>query len=79
MPDLNVRIFRSGNSDAVRLPKEVSLGEGVELTLRRDGDTLTLSRKRPTLSDLVAALEELPAPDYVEVRDTEPLPEREGL
>ena len=79
MATARVKTFRSGDSEAVCIPEEMSFGEGVELTLERNGDLLTLSRSRPTLSELVAALDKLPAPDEIEVRDTEPLPEREGL
>ena len=36
------RTFRSGNSEAVRLPKDVAFGEGVELVVVRSGDVVTL-------------------------------------
>ncbi len=38
------RTFRSGNSEAVRLPKDVAFGEEVELVIVRSGDVLTLYR-----------------------------------
>ena len=79
MPALTTRTFRSGNSTAVRLPKEIAFPEGVELTIVRSGDVLTMYPKKKSLQWLAQRLLELPGPGYVEVRDDEPLPEREGL
>ena len=73
------RTFRSGNSEALRLPRDVAFGEGVELTLVRSGDVLTIFPQKGTLRDLVARLDALPRPLTVEQRDEEPLPERKGL
>lgn len=75
----STRTFRSGNSQAVRLPKEVAFAEETELTLVRSGDVLTIYPARGTIQDLVARLAELPKPSAVEVRDDEDLPERPGL
>jgi virulence-associated protein VagC len=36
------RTFRSGNSEAVWLPKYAALGEGVELVVVRSGNVVTL-------------------------------------
>jgi antitoxin VapB len=73
------RTFRSGNSEAVRLPREVAFGREVEVTIIRSGDVLTIYPTRPTVADLVDRLSALPAPSDIEVRDVEDLPEREGL
>ncbi len=73
------RTFRSGNSEAVRLPRDVAFGADVELTLVRSGDVLTLYPARPPISDMVDRLTALPRPTTIEVRDEEPLPERPGL
>ncbi|WP_397403700.1 antitoxin [Phenylobacterium sp.] len=73
------RTFRSGNSEAVRLPKDVAFGRDVELTIIRSGDVLTIYPARPSLKDMVARLALLPRPDDIEVRDTEEIPERSGL
>jgi len=73
------RTFRSGNSEAVRLPREVAYGRDVELTLVRSGDVLTIYPARPPIATLLSRLAELPLPGAVEVRDTEALPERPGL
>jgi antitoxin VapB len=73
------RTFRSGNSEAVRLPKDLAFGPDVELTIVRSGDVLTMFPKRPSIADMIGRLEALPRPRDIEVRDEEPLPERPGL
>ncbi len=73
------RTFRSGNSEAVRLPKDVAFGSEIEVTIIRSGDVLTIFPARPTVSELVRRLQELPRPAEIEARDTEPLAERPGL
>lgn len=79
MPTIQTRVFRSGNSDAVRLPREVSFGEGVELIVVRAGDVLTLYPARLSLAAMVERLGALPAPPEIERRDDEALPDRTGL
>ena len=75
----STRTFRSGNSQAVRLPKEVAFAEVTELSLVRSGVVLTIYPARGSVQDLVARLAALPKPGAVEVRDDEDLPERSGL
>jgi antitoxin VapB len=36
------RTFKSGNSEAVRLPKDVAFGDGVELIIVRSGDVMSI-------------------------------------
>ena len=79
MPTFTVRTFKSGNSYAIRLPRDVALGANVELTLVKSGDVLTLYPVRRSPRELVAKLATLPKPDYVEVRDEEEIPEPPGL
>lgn len=73
------RTFRSGNSEAVRLPKDVAFGEDVELVIVRSGDVMTIYPAATTIPEMVAILRELPTPEYVERRDEEELPDREGI
>ena len=79
MPIARTRTFRSGNSEALRLPKDVAFGEDVELVLIRSGDVLTVYPAVTTLTDMIARLRTLAAPSAVERRDTEELPERPVL
>ncbi len=72
------KIFRSGNSQALRLPKEFRF-KGKEVEIFRRGDEVVLREKPANLLralDLIASL-----PDDLELPDrTKDLPqEREGL
>lgn len=73
------KTFKSGNSEAMRLPKEVAYGDNVELVLVRSGDVLTVYPATATLAQMAARLAKLPAPPTVERLDTEEIPERAGL
>ena len=79
MTVLKTRTFRSGNSEAVRLPKDIAFGPDVELTVIRSGDVLTIYPTRPSIRTLIKTLEALPKPDRIEMRDDEEIPERSGL
>ena len=68
------RTFRSGNSEAVRLPKAVAFGENIELVIVRSEDNAATS-----IPEMIARLETLPVPPCIEERDEEELPERAGL
>jgi antitoxin VapB len=73
------KTFRSGNSEAVRLPKDIGFGEGVEVEVVRDGDSVTIRRKRMSNRDLVAMLRQLPKPASVQAREPFEVPDRPGL
>jgi len=73
------RTFRSGNSDAVRLPKEISFGPGVEVEIERQGDVVTISPRRKSVKEMLAKLRSLPKPSSVSVREDVEIPERSGL
>jgi antitoxin VapB len=73
------RTFRSGNSEAVRLPKDVAFGEGVELVVVRSGDVVTLYPAATSIPEMIARLNALPLPPSIEDRDDEELPEPAGL
>ena len=73
------RTFKSGNSQAVRLPKDVAFDNDVELTVIRSGEVLTMFPTRPPLAEMFARLKALPRPDYIEQRNPDIFPEREGL
>nr|WP_314437016.1 AbrB/MazE/SpoVT family DNA-binding domain-containing protein [uncultured Brevundimonas sp.] len=73
------RTFRSGNSDAVRLPKEISFGPGVEVEIERKGDVVTISPKRKSVKEMLAKLRSLPKPSSIGIREEVEIPERSGL
>jgi antitoxin VapB len=73
------KTFRSGNSEAVRLPRDVAYGEDVELVIVRAGDVLTMYPAKLTVQEMIARLRSLPKPPHVEQRDVEEIPERDVL
>jgi len=73
------RTFRSGNSEAVRLPRNVAFGREIEVTIVRSGEVLTIYPARKPIGELVKQLSELPRPVEIETRDDEVLPEPSGL
>jgi len=77
------KTFKSGNSVALRLPKELGIPEGVEVTLRKIGDRLEITPKakqRMTPAELVAELRKIGTPPGPRVGRLKPiLPKRRGL
>ena len=73
------KTFTSGNSQAVRLPKEIAYGDDVELIIVRSGDVVTIYPAAYSLKEMVSRLESLPQPPTIEQRDVEEIPERPGL
>ena len=71
------RAFKSGNSQAVRIPAELAYADlGQELQITRMGDVITIFPARKGLKEVIAQLRDLPKPDVVEERDPIELPER---
>ena len=73
------KTFRSGNSEALRLPRDVAFGDGVELVIVRSGDVMTIYPAQRSVPDMIARLRELPAPPAIEQRDISDLDERADL
>jgi len=73
------RTFKSGNSEAVRLPKDVAFGDGVELIIVRSGDVMTIYPAQMTVTAMLERLQALLVPSEIEIRETDPLPERDAL
>ncbi len=70
------KVFKNGNSQSVRIPKEYRLDVD-EVEIFRQGDTLVL---RPVRKDLSRVLELLGSfSDEVLERNQPPMQEREGL
>jgi antitoxin VapB len=79
VPVVRSRTFRSGNSEALRLPRDVAFGEDVELVIVRSGDVMTIYPAAKSIPAMIKRLRSLPAPPNVERRDVEELPERPRL
>jgi antitoxin VapB len=72
------RVFKSGNSQAVRLPKEFSVKSKVLEILRR-GDEIVLRETGKGLGRAFEVLTELPDDFLAEGRQDTPPQHREGL
>ncbi len=71
------RAFKSGNSQAIRIPAELAYAEtDVDLEITRLGDVITIFPARNTMSDVVAALRRMPKPRPVEKRRAIEVPVR---
>lgn len=80
MIEVDSKTFKSGNSEAVRLPKEVAIGPNVEVTIRRVGDVLTITPKHKSMAELVRRIREIgPPADGVQKREKIIFPKRPGL
>jgi antitoxin VapB len=68
------RVFRSGNSQAVRIPKEFQIQDR-EVEIARRGNTLVLTSKRKSWAALVRSLERF-TPDFMAKGRRQPRRER---
>ena len=64
MVSKTAKIFKSGNSQAVRIPKEFHL-EGTEVEIQRRGDALILRPKRKSCAPVLESLEKF-SDDFME-------------
>jgi antitoxin VapB len=71
------RVFKSGNSQAVRIPAELAYADtDIELEITRLGDVITIFPARNSLKDVVAALRHMPKPPRIEKREPIEVPLR---
>jgi antitoxin VapB len=72
------RAFKSGNSQAVRIPSELAYEDtNIDLEITRLGDVITIFPVRESLKDVVATLRLMPKPPTVEKREPFEVPLRE--
>jgi antitoxin VapB len=63
------RVFKSGNSQAVRIPAELAYADtDIDLEISRLGDVITIFPARNSLKEAVAALRRMPKPPRAEKR-----------
>ena len=76
---MQTKIFKSGNSMAVRIPKELGFAAGVQnVTIARKGDTLVIKPvRRESLKNVSKAFAEFPAGFMAEGRMTNSQKERD--
>ena len=72
------RVFRSGNSQAVRLPKQFRLSSK-EVEIVRRGDEIVLREKKQGLTRAFEILANLPGDVFEEKREDKPPQSRKGL
>jgi antitoxin VapB len=72
------RVFKSGNSQAVRLPKQFRF-RGKEVEISRRGDEVVLREKTRGMQRAFELLASLPDDFYAEGRIDPPPQSREGL
>jgi antitoxin VapB len=69
------RIFKSGNSQAVRIPADIAYDD-MDMEITRMGDVITIMPARKSLRESVAALRKMPKPSSVEKREPIEVPLR---
>jgi antitoxin VapB len=72
------RIFKSGNSQAVRLPKEFRF-RAKQVEIFRRGEEVVLREKLPQLSELLSSIPPMPADFFADGRQDPPPDEVEPL
>jgi len=71
------RAFKSGNSQAVRIPAEIAYASMyIDLEISRLGEVITIFPARTGLAEAVAALRGMPKPPAVEEREPIEVPLR---
>lgn len=74
------RVFKSGNSQAVRIPAEIAYENmDMELEITRHGDVITIAPAGGSLKEAVEMLRRMPKPATVEIPERTEVPERKGL
>jgi antitoxin VapB len=84
------RTFKSGNSEAIRLPKGLGFGIGTEVRIERDGERIVLipvnslevqAEKRRRFSQMIEEMKAIQGDTVLprEERDTDWWPDRPGL
>ncbi len=72
---ITTRVFKSGNSQAVRIPKEFQF-DVTELEIFQRGDEIILRKKQDNLADVMDIFASLPDDFMVDGREDPPAQER---
>jgi len=85
MNAVSSKIFKSGNSLAVRLPKEIAFPPDTRVVIERTGEVITIrpavdpAEEKRKLLELVEALRAIGPPEKFQKREPIEFPERPGL
>jgi antitoxin VapB len=72
------RVFKSGNSQAVRIPAELAYADTQhDLQITRVGDVITIFPKRGSLKDDMALLRAMPKAEPMDLVDRIDMPDRD--
>ena len=71
------KLFRNGQSQAVRLPKEFRM-EGDEVFIKKAGNAVVLIPRLHSWDSLIASLEKF-TPDFMDQRDQPPTQHRDDI
>ena len=63
---MRTKTFKSGNSQAVRIPAELAFAMDTELEITRSGDVITIYPTRGSLKEAVEILRRMNKPDKIE-------------
>jgi antitoxin VapB len=77
MNAITTKTFRSGNSEAVRLPKDMGFGAGTEVEIVRKGNEIIIRPRQQSLAWLGEQLRTLPPPEFALERDAVEPPMRD--
>ena len=75
---MKAKIFKSGNSQAVRLPKAFRFNVG-EVDIFKRGDEVVLKAKPQSLARAFELLTQLPSDAFADIKDQRPPQNREAL
>ena len=74
---MRTRVFKSGNSQAVRIPAEIAYEElGTELEITRRGDVITIYPAPGSIREAIERLRRMPKPRTMERIERTVLPDR---
>jgi antitoxin VapB len=85
MGAIESKTFKSGNSVAVRLPRELGFAADMAVVIERTGDAITIRPARDAaaekrrLDEMIAALRAIGPVGEIGERDAIDIPERPGL
>jgi antitoxin VapB len=72
--------IRDANGQAIHLPEDMAFPDGQDVIVVKSGERISVyPAPKMTMQELIAKLRSMPKPSEIEVRDTEEIPEREGL
>ena len=78
---ISTKPFKSGNSEAIRLPKSMAFGLDTEIQISKHGEVVTISPKpKRSIAEMLRRMDGIGPPgDGVQKREKFEAPDRPGL